>query len=136
MNATAHRILAVDDNAMNLKLVVTLLAHRGYNLRTAVSAVEALDVVRAFRPHLILLDLQLPDIDGLELTRRLKASPETSGIIIVAVTAYAMKGDEQKALAAGVDGYITKPIDAERFYATISSCLAERGPEQTREGRP
>jgi CheY-like chemotaxis protein len=118
------RILIVDDNIINLKLVSVLLADGGYDLRAAVNAEEALVLVRSFRPHLILLDLQLPDIDGLEVTRRLKADVDTSGILIVAVTAHAMKGDEEKARAVGADGYITKPLEPRQFRHAVASYLA------------
>ena len=104
-------ILIVDDNPTNLKLARVLLAGEGYPVRTAGDAEEALAVLQTFRPRLILMDLQLPGMDGLELTRRLKAHPEFGSIVILALTAYAMKGDDEKALAAGCDGYIAKPLD-------------------------
>ena len=91
-----------------------LLLGEGYDVRTAGDAEEALAVLATFRPRLILMDLQLPGMDGLELTRRLKADPATRDIVIVALTAYAMKGDEERARAAGCDGYVTKPIDTRR----------------------
>jgi CheY-like chemotaxis protein len=104
-------VLVVDDNPANLKLVRILLSEEGYDVRVAGDAEEALSVLRAFRPRLILMDLQLPGMDGLALTARLKAEPTTRDIEIIALTAYAMKGDEERARAAGCDGYITKPID-------------------------
>lgn len=107
---TAH-VLIVDDNLTNLKLVAYLMKSKGYEVTTAVDADSAFEAIRTRRPHVILMDLQLPGIDGLELTRRLKADPATRDIKIVAVTAYAMKGDEEKARAAGCDDYVTKPID-------------------------
>ncbi len=116
-------ILIVDDNATNLKLVKVLLVKEGYEIRTAGDAEEALKVLQAFKPRLILMDLQLPGMDGLTLTRQLKAAPETKDILIVALTAYAMKGDDEKALAAGCDGYITKPIDTQAFPAQIAGYL-------------
>ena len=117
------RILIVDDNPTNLKLVTYLVKANGYDVDTAVDAETALVRIAAARPALILMDLQLPGIDGLELTRRLKADPATAGIKIVAVTAYAMKGDEEKAHAAGCDGYVTKPIDTRAFPALIAAQL-------------
>jgi CheY-like chemotaxis protein len=125
MSASTSRILAVDDNPTNLKLVTFLLARGPYELRTATNAEEALNLVQSFQPRLVLLDLQLPDIDGLELTRRWKSDPATQGMIIVAVTAYAMKGDEERARSAGVDGYITKPLDGERFRQAVAGYLVE-----------
>ena len=117
-------ILIVDDNLSNTKLLAFLLTSKGYAVRTAANADEALAVLRDFQPRLILMDLQLPGIDGLTLTRQIKADPRTSGILIVAATAYAMKGDEEKARAAGCDGYITKPIDTRRLPHDIERYLA------------
>ena len=117
-------ILAVDDNPQNLKLVRVLLASEGYEVVTAVDAEQALQVLAGCRPALILMDVQLPGMDGLELTRRLKRDPAYAAIKIVALTAYAMKGDDAKALAAGCDGYITKPIDTARFPVLIARYLA------------
>jgi len=117
-------ILIVDDNPANLKLVGVLLKAEGYVVRVAADAEEAMATLEEFRPRLILMDLQLPGMDGLTLTRRLKAAPSTRDITIVALTAFAMKGDEQKALDAGCDGYITKPIDTRRLPAEIARLLA------------
>jgi two-component system, cell cycle response regulator DivK len=116
-------ILIVDDNPMNLKLIRVLLACEGYDLRTAEDAEEALNTLKDFRPRLILMDLQLPGMDGLELTRRIRSDSLMQGIIIVALTAYAMKGDEEKARAAGCDGYITKPIDTRVLPAIVAEYL-------------
>jgi len=116
-------ILIVDDNPVNLKLVRVLLAGVGYDARTASDAEEALEILRDFRPRLILMDIQLPGMDGLELTRRLKANPETRGIVVLALTAYAMKGDDKRTLEAGCDGYISKPVDTRTLPATISEYL-------------
>jgi CheY-like chemotaxis protein len=119
-------ILVVDDNAMNLKLVEYILAAQGYDVQTALDADAALASVAARRPRLILMDLQLPGIDGFELTRRLKADPETADIVIVAVSAYAMKGDAERALSAGCDGYIPKPLDTRALPVKIEAYLAAR----------
>jgi two-component system, cell cycle response regulator DivK len=119
-------ILIVDDNAANLKLARVLLAVDGFEVRTAASAEEALTVLESFTPRLILMDLQLPGLDGLELTRRLKADPARREIIVLALTAYAMKGDAEKARAAGCDGYITKPIDPDDFSAMVNRYLSAR----------
>jgi CheY-like chemotaxis protein len=121
-------VLIVDDNAQNLKLARLVLATEGFDVLTAANAEEALQLLRTVTPRLILMDVQLPGIDGLELTRRLKANPATRAIRVIALTAYAMKGDDEKAFAAGCDGYITKPIDIERLAAVVSSHLAERSP--------
>jgi two-component system, cell cycle response regulator DivK len=97
-------------------------------VRTAADAESALEVVRAARPRLILMDLQLPGMDGLELTRQLKRSPDTQDIIIIAVTAYAMRGDEQRARAAGCDDYMAKPIDTRALPAVVARHLGTTAP--------
>ncbi len=122
-----ERILIVDDNVMNLKLARVLLATEGYEVRTATDAGEALDVLKEFRPRLILMDIQLPGMDGLELTRRLKGDPATRDITVLALTAYAMKGDEEKALDAGCDGYIPKPIDTRALPGVVAAYLGGGG---------
>ena len=116
-------ILIVDDNATNLKLARVVLAGVGYEIRTATSADEALAVLAGYRPRLILMDIQLPGMDGLELTRRLKADAATRDIVIVALTAYAMKGDDERARAAGCDGYVAKPIDPDTLPETVAAHL-------------
>jgi len=116
-------VLVVDDNPTNLKLVAYVLTSRGFDVRTAVDAETALTAIAARAPRLILMDLQLPGIDGLELTRRLKADPQTKGIVILAVTAYAMKGDEERARAAGCDGYVAKPIDTRTLPDVVARHL-------------
>lgn len=122
--SNAVPILIVDDNATNTKLLAFVLSSRGYNVRTAASADEALSTLKEFHPRLILMDIQLPGMDGLTLTRQLKAAPETKDISIIAATAYAMKGDEERALEAGCDGYITKPIDTRQLPLDIERFLA------------
>jgi two-component system, cell cycle response regulator DivK len=120
----AEAVLIVDDNPANLKLARVLLEGEGYEVRTAADGQEALAAVSSFRPRLILMDLQLPGLDGLEVTRRLKSDPRTREILVVALTAYAMKGDEEKALQAGCDGYVPKPIDTRSLPAVIARILA------------
>ena len=117
-------ILIVDDNVANLKLARVLLKGEGYEVRTAADAEEALEILREFRPRLILTDLQMPGMDGFELTRRLKADPALRGVIVLALTAYAMKGDEERARAAGCDGYVAKPIDTRGLPGVIAGYLA------------
>ena len=118
-----NSILIVDDNPVNLKLIRVLLTGEGYDVRTAADAEEAMQVLKEANPHLILMDVQLPGIDGLELTRRLKTDPATRDIKILGLTAYAMKGDEEKILAAGCDGYIAKPIDTRTLPGVIGHYL-------------
>ena len=120
----AATVLVVDDNATNLKLVAYLVRANGYDVHTAGNADAALAAVAEHRPQLILMDLQLPGVDGLELTRRLKADPATRDIVIIAVTAYAMKGDQDRARAAGCDDYVTKPIDTRALPGVIAQHLA------------
>ena len=120
----SDRILIVDDNATNLKLVAYLMKSKGYEVATAVDAETALEAVRTAKPRLILMDLQLPGVDGLELTKQLKSDPATREIIVIAVTAYAMKGDQDRAIAAGCDDYVTKPIDTRQLPETIARHLA------------
>ena len=118
-----RNVLIVDDNPMNMKLVRVLLTGEGYEVRTAADALEALEILKEWRPILILMDIQLPGIDGLELTRRLKADPDTNQIIIIGLTAYAMKGDEERILAAGCDAYIAKPIDTRTLPGVIATLI-------------
>lgn len=117
-------VLIVDDNPTNLKLARVLLSAEGYRVRTATDADQALAAVRESPPGLILMDIQLPGMDGLELTRRLKADPATRGIVVLAMTAYAMKGDEERARASGCDGYVTKPIDTRALPGVVAAHLA------------
>jgi CheY-like chemotaxis protein len=118
-------ILIVDDNPANLKLARIVLAAEGFEVRTAGDAEEAIALLRGFSPRLILMDIQLPGMDGLELTRRLKADPATRPIRIVGLTAYAMKGDPERILAAGCDGYIPKPIDTRRLPDQVREFLGK-----------
>jgi CheY-like chemotaxis protein len=117
-------ILIVDDNAANLKLARVVLAAEGHEVLTANDAEEALRILAVATPRLILMDIQLPGMDGLELTRRLKADPKHRDLIIVALTAYAMKGDDEKAKKAGCDGYVAKPIDPETLPQIVAGFLA------------
>ena len=125
-------ILIVDDNPQNLKLARVILAAEDYEVRTAVDAEDAMRQLDSYTPRLILMDLQLPGMDGLELTRRLKADPNFRDVVIVALTAYAMKGDEEKAYAAGCDGYISKPIDTAALPRIVAELLA-RGTASRRD---
>jgi two-component system cell cycle response regulator len=131
MSAT---ILVVDDNPTNLKLASDVLEFEGYDILKAVDAEEAQVVLAATLPDLILMDIALPGMDGLTLTRKLKAEERTRGIRIVALTAFAMKGDDQKALDAGCDGYITKPIDTRNLPDQVAGFLA-RASSQSRGSR-
>ena len=124
-------ILVVDDNPTNLKLVSDVLEFDGYRILKARDAEEAQEIIRVTQPDLILMDIALPGMDGLTLTRQLKAEERTLHIIVVALTAFAMKGDDEKARDAGCDGYITKPIDTRKLPDLVAGYLA-RG----KGGRP
>ncbi|MCU1281287.1 MAG: two-component hybrid sensor and regulator [bacterium] len=120
------RVLVVDDVDLDSKLVRVVLAAEGCDVRTARDTDEAAQLVGTFRPRVIVMDVRLPSVDGLELTERLKASPKTRDIVIVAVTAYS---DEKQARAAGCDEFLAKPIDVGTF-ATRILALIERAPRQ------
>jgi two-component system, cell cycle response regulator DivK len=110
-----HVILVVEDNERNLKLLRDVLEYAGYDVRTARTAEDGITLAISEPPDLVLMDLQLPGIDGMEALRRLRASPLTAGIPVVAVTAQAMKHDRERALEAGFDGYVEKPISVRVF---------------------
>lgn len=118
-----HRVMVIDDNHMNLELVSYMLEAAAFTVKVEVDAVTALKSIPDFKPHLILMDIQLPGMDGLELTGLLKDDPLTSHIVVVAFTAYAMKGDEAKMLGAGCDGYISKPINVSTFISQVRAYL-------------
>jgi CheY-like chemotaxis protein len=117
------RILVVDDNAINLKLAADVLGWAGYQVLNASSAEEALEVIEHTLPDLILMDVGLPGMDGLTLTRQLKAAAPTKHIPVVALTAFAMKGDAERALAAGCDSYISKPVDTRTLANEVARLL-------------
>jgi two-component system cell cycle response regulator DivK len=117
-------VLVVDDTPANLKLAAFLLARAQFDVRTAQDAREAWAVVRGVRPAVILMDLQLPGVDGFTLTGQLKAEPSLAGVPIVAMTAYAMTGDERRAREAGCDGYLSKPLDPSTFADVVRRYIA------------
>jgi len=119
------RILLVEDNAVNRRLAQFLLKSKGYEVWEATTVPEAFAALKERRPDLILMDIQLPEVDGLTATRHLKADPATCDIPVVAVTSYAMKGDEAKAFEAGCSGYVTKPIDKAQLLDTVARLLPQ-----------
>jgi CheY-like chemotaxis protein len=121
------RVLIVDDNPTNLKLASDVLLSEGFAVETAQDAEQALRILERQVPDLILMDIALPGMDGLALTRRLKAESRFGQVPIVALTASAMRGDEERALAAGCAGYITKPIDTRAFGRQIDRFLGAGG---------
>ena len=116
----AKTVLIVEDNELNMKLFRDLLEAHGYQTSGTSNGFEALDLVRKLRPDLILMDIQLPQVSGLEVTRWIKDDPELRAIPVVAVTAFAMKGDEERILQGGCEGYISKPISVPHFLETIA----------------
>jgi CheY-like chemotaxis protein len=119
-------LLIIEDNASHSKLEKLALANSGYDIRAASNADEAMKILAEFHPRLILMDIQLPGMDGLELTQKLKADPRYSETTIIAITAYGMKGDRETALAAGCDGYLSKPIDVATFPQSIAEFLSKK----------
>jgi CheY-like chemotaxis protein len=117
------RILLVEDNEMNRDMLSRRLARRGYDVLVAVDGEAGLDMATREMPGLILMDMSLPGLDGWEATRRLKANPATRSIRVIALTAHAMAGDREKALAAGCDDFDTKPVDFERLLGKIEALL-------------
>jgi two-component system, cell cycle response regulator DivK len=117
------KILLVEDNDVNRRLAEFLLRSQGYEVREAASAEQAFEILAMERPDLIVMDIQLPDMDGLEVTRRLKEDRLLRNIPVIAVTSFAMTGDEQKAMSAGCIGYLIKPIDKSTFISEIASHL-------------
>jgi two-component system, cell cycle response regulator DivK len=118
-------VLIVEDNPRNLKLAREILNHAGYRTLEAETAEDGLDLARAERPRLVLMDVQLPGIDGVEALRRLRADAATADIRVVALTAFAMKDDRERFLVAGFDGYLEKPLDVHRFPGQIAALLAD-----------
>ena len=120
------RILLVEDNEMNRDMLSRRLARRDYEVLVAVDGREGVVMAGSEAPDLILMDMSLPVMDGWEATRRLKASPETKAIPIIALTAHAMSGDREKAIEAGCDDYDTKPIELPRLLAKMEALLGEK----------
>jgi two-component system cell cycle response regulator DivK len=117
---TCHKILLVEDNAANMTLATFLLQSAGYEVITATDAETGVSLARSQNPALILMDIQLPGMDGLQATAQLRADESTRAIPVIALTALAMKGDEERIRAAGCDGYIAKPLDYKSFLVTIA----------------
>jgi two-component system, cell cycle response regulator DivK len=118
------KVLIVEDNELNMKLFQDLLEAHGYDTLPTSNGLEALSLARTHRPDLILMDIQLPEVSGLEVTRRLKDDPELKSIPVIAVTAFAMKGDEEKIREGGCEEYIAKPISVLKFLETVQKFVA------------
>ena len=121
----AKTILIVEDNELNMKLFNDLLERSGHATLRAKTGVEAVALARAHNPDLILMDIQLPEVSGLQVTRWIKDDPALSAIPVIAVTAFAMKGDEEKILQGGCEAYLSKPISVAKFLATVESFLSK-----------
>ncbi len=119
----SHKILIVEDNELNMKLFNDLLQAHGYDTIQTMDGLDVMKLAREHKPDLILMDIQLPEISGLEVTKILKADDELKSIPVIAVTAFAMKGDEEKIREGGCEGYVSKPISVPTFLETIKSFL-------------
>ena len=124
----SHRILVVEDHEENRRILRDLLTHAGYAMLEAVTGEDGVRMAEAEVPDLILMDIQLPSLDGYEATRRIKGNPALRHIPIIAVTSYALSGDDRKAFEAGCDGYVTKPFSPRALLATIRQHLPGRTP--------
>ncbi|GAA0782470.1 response regulator [Roseibium denhamense] len=123
----AKTVLIVEDNELNMKLFHDLLEAHGYATLQTRTGIEALQLARDHRPDLILMDIQLPEVSGLEVTKWIKEDEDISSIPIVAVTAFAMKGDEERIRQGGCEAYISKPISVAKFLETVRGFLGEAG---------
>jgi len=121
-----RKILYIEDNEQNLYLVTFILEKHGHEVHAATDGREGIDLAARIRPDLILLDIQLPRMDGYAVARQLRTNPDLATVPIVAVTSYAMAGDREKAINAGCDGYIEKPINPDTFLAQVEQHLSKR----------
>jgi two-component system, cell cycle response regulator DivK len=129
------RILVIEDSPVNMALTVAILENAGHAVLQADHAVEGIEIARRDQPDLVLMDIQLPDLDGLAATRMLKSDPRTAKLPVIALTAFAMKGDEDETRAAGCDGYVTKPCLPEDLAARINIMLAAAPPKPRPRGQ-
>ena len=125
--AEGAQILVVEDNEKNMKLFRDVLDASGYRTLEAATGERAVELVFEHRPDLVLMDIQLPDIDGIEALSRLRADGRTASVPVLALTAQAMEGDRERFLAAGFDGYLSKPVDIAEFVATIKRYCEDGG---------
>ncbi len=129
---TQNKIIIIEDNLLNLELATNLLEANGFVVASAQTAEEGLRLAHELLPDLVLMDISLPGMDGLSATKLLKGDPATRQLIVVGLTANAMKGDEEIALKAGCDGYLTKPIDTRTFVATVKEFIAAANRHSTK----
>jgi len=118
-----HKVLIVEDNPMNMRLIEMILKSKNYTLLKATDGEEALDIATREQPDLVLMDIRLPKVSGLEVARKLKKNAALSRIPIIALTAHAMKGDKEKAIEAGCDGYLSKPINTRQLPRLVAEML-------------
>jgi two-component system cell cycle response regulator DivK len=118
-------VLVVEDNELNMKLFHDLLEAHGYDIVQTRNGLEAIDLARTHRPDLILMDIQLPEVSGLEVTRRIKDDDDLRTIPVIAVTAFAMKGDEERIRQGGCEAYLSKPISVAKFIETVKAYLGD-----------
>lgn len=118
-------VLIVEDNELNMKLFHDLLEAHGYSTLQTRTGIEALDLARQHKPDLILMDIQLPEVSGLEVTKWIKEDEDLASIPVIAVTAFAMKGDEERIRQGGCEAYISKPISVARFLETVRSYIGD-----------
>jgi two-component system cell cycle response regulator DivK len=130
------KILIIEDNPANMKLASLLMRHAGHTVLCALDAESGLTLARADQPDLIMVDIQLPGMDGLAATALLKQDPATAAIPVIALTAMAMKADREKSRLAGCDAYIAKPLRYKELYAAIDTLLARREPQAAGEANP
>ncbi len=121
----AKTVLIVEDNELNMKLFHDLLEAHGYHTLQSRNGIDAMEIARASRPDLILMDIQLPEVSGLEVTKWLKEDDDLKSIPVIAVTAFAMKGDEERIRQGGCEAYISKPISVGKFIETVRSYLGD-----------
>lgn len=126
---SGYRVLVVDDSEANRELASYLLLRDGFELAQAHDVYSTLEQVRLFHPQLVLLDIQLPSVDGLQIVKRLRGDPETCKLLLIAFTAYAMTGDHARMLAAGCDGYLAKPIDVAVFASQVRAFFQNERPQ-------
>jgi len=129
---TQNKIIIIEDNLLNLELATNLLEANGFVVASAQTAEEGLRLAHELLPDLVLMDISLPGMDGLSATKLLKGDPATRQLIVVGLTANAMKGDAEIALKAGCDGYLTKPIDTRTFVATVKEFIAAANRHSTK----
>lgn len=129
MSPRTFRVLLVEDDPLNVELFTAVLERDGYAVEVVTDGREVEPRVDAVRPDLVLMDINLPGVDGTELLQRLRRKPSTAGLRILAVTAHAMRGDAESYLAVGFDGYISKPIEVKEFRETVRHMLLERPDE-------